>query len=83
MADDLTFGAFWASAGRGREQTMPIVHYYLGRPAHVWIAAVRRRAVRLSPAEPELADHPSDALPPEVTLKAYSRLLGEPIPDLL
>ena len=28
-------------------------------------------------------DHPSAALLFEATLKAYSRLLGEPIPDLL
>jgi hypothetical protein len=27
-------------------------------------------------------DHPSAALPPEATLKAYSRMLGEPMPDL-
>jgi hypothetical protein len=23
---------------------MPTVHYYLGRPAHVWIAAMSRRS---------------------------------------
>jgi hypothetical protein len=33
--------------------------------------------------EPGLTDHPSAALPPEATPKAYSRLLAEPIPDLL
>jgi len=40
---------------------MPEVPYYLGRPAHVWIAAMsRRRAARATPAKTPAA-HPATA----------------------
>jgi len=36
---------------------MSILHYYLGRPAHVWIAMSRRSPASPRPASPARLDH--------------------------